>query len=296
MLPMPHGDGDAAPCRCHNEVMASTISDSASFADPDGFDQAAELMASAGRITVLTGAGVSTDSGIPDFRGPNGIWTQNPNAQAFSDINTYMGDINVRRQVWLLRRAHKVWESAPNAAHRSLAALDTTERLNAVITQNIDGLHQAAGLPDEKVIEVHGTMLWVMCMNCGLRTPSATVMARLDEESDPRCVSCGGIQKSDTISFGQLLDPEVIERATAAARESDLFIAVGTSLTVHPVAGLCDVAMMARADLIVVNAEPTPYDDYASVVLRQPIGEVLPGLVRRVPKRGHGIFHDFEDL
>lgn len=293
---MPHGEADAAPCRCHNEVMASTTSDSAPSADPDGFDQAAELMASAGRITVLTGAGVSTDSGIPDFRGPNGLWTQNPNAQAFSDIDTYMGDIDVRRQVWLQRRAHKVWEAAPNAAHRALATLDTTGRMNALITQNIDGLHQTAGLPDEKVIEVHGTMLRVMCMNCGLRTPSATVMARLDEESDPRCVSCGGIQKSDTISFGQLLDPEVIERATAAARESDLFIAVGTSLTVHPVAGLCDVAMMARANLVIVNAEPTPYDDYASVVLRQPISEVLPGLVHRVPKRGHGIFHGFEDL
>lgn len=276
--------------------MASTTSDSASFADPGGFDQAAELMASAGRITVLTGAGVSTDSGIPDFRGPNGLWTKNPSAQAFSDINTYMGDINVRRKVWLQRRAHQVWEAAPNTAHRALAALDTTGRLNAVITQNIDGLHQTAGLPDEKVIEVHGTMLRVMCMDCGLRTPSTTVMARLDQESDPRCVSCGGIQKSDTISFGQNLDPKTIERATTAARESDLFITVGTSLTVHPVAGLCDVAMMARANLVVLNAEPTPYDDYASVVLRQPIGEVLPGLVHRVPKRGHGIFNGFEDL
>lgn len=276
--------------------MASTTTDSAPFADPDGFDQAAELMSSASRITVLTGAGVSTDSGIPDFRGPNGLWTNNPNAQALSDIDTYMGDINVRREVWLQRRAAKVWEAEPNDAHRALAALDTTGRLDAVITQNIDGLHQAAGLPDHKVIEVHGTMLRVMCMNCGLRTPSATVMARLDEESDPRCVSCGGIQKSDTISFGQRLDPDTIERATQAARESDLFIAVGTSLTVHPVAGLCDVAMMARANLVVVNAERTPYDDYAAAVLRQPIGEVLPALVHRVPKLGHGIFHGFEDL
>lgn len=262
--------------------MASTTDDTARFADPEGFARATELLTSAQRITVLTGAGVSTDSGIPDFRGPQGLWTTDPGAQAMSDIDTYMGDIDVRRRAWLSRRADQVWKARPNAAHRALAALATSGRLHALITQNIDGLHQRAGVSEEEVIEVHGTMLRVMCMACGLRTPSAVVLNRLDEEPDPRCVSCGGIQKSDTISFGQRLDPEVIERAAQAARECDVFVTVGTSLTVHPVAGLCDVAMMSRAALVVINAEPTPYDDYASAALHDPIGEVVPALVERV--------------
>ena len=261
--------------------MASMTDDTAPFADPEGFEQAAELLASARRITVLTGAGVSTDSGIPDFRGPQGLWPTDPNAQAMSEIGTYMGDVDVRRQSWLARRAHQVWEAEPNTAHLALAELEASGRLHALITQNIDGLHQRAGVPDDEVIEVHGTMLRVMCMSCGLRTASAAVLARLDEESDPRCVVCGGIQKSDTISFGQRLDPEVIERAARAARECEVFVAIGTSLTVHPVAGLCDVAMMGRAALVIVNAEPTPYDDYASSVLHDPIGDVVPALVKR---------------
>lgn len=262
--------------------MASMTTDPASFADPEGFEQAADLLISAERITVLTGAGVSTDSGIPDFRGPHGVWTSDPGAQALSDIDTYMADVNVRREVWSRRRDQQTWQARPNAAHRALADLDATGRLHALITQNIDGLHQLGGVPDDRVIEVHGTMLRVVCVACGLRTPSETVLARLDEESDPRCLGCGGIQKSDTILFGQRLDPEVIEAAAQAARESDVFLAVGTSLTVHPVAGLCDVAMMARASLVVVNAEETPYDDFASAVVRDPIGDVVPALVERV--------------
>ncbi|WP_159942391.1 MULTISPECIES: Sir2 family NAD-dependent protein deacetylase [unclassified Nocardiopsis] len=262
--------------------MASTTTDPASFADPEGFARAADLLASAGSITVLTGAGVSTDSGIPDFRGPNGVWTTDPDAQALSDINIYMGDVDVRRRVWTQRRTHPVWRSEPNAAHRALADLEATGRLRSLVTQNIDGLHQRGGVSPERVVEVHGSMLRVVCMACGLRTPSPQVLARLDEESDPRCLECGGIQKSDTISFGQRLDAEVLEEAARAARECDVFMAVGTSLTVHPVAGLCDVAMMARASLVVVNAEPTPYDDFAGAVVRDPIGVALPALVERV--------------
>lgn len=262
------------------------ITDSASFADSEGFERAVDLLESAGRVTVLTGAGVSTDSGIPDFRGPQGVWTTDPGAQALSDIDTYMGDVDVRRRVWAQRRAHQVWRAGPNAAHRALADLAATGRLRALVTQNIDGLHQLGGVPDEEVIEVHGTMLRVVCMRCGLRTPSEEVLARLDEESDPRCLECGGIQKSDTISFGQRLDADVLDAAAAAARECDVFLAAGTSLTVHPVAGLCDVAMMARAALVIVNAEPTPYDDFASAVLRDPIGTVVPALVERVRAAG----------
>jgi NAD-dependent deacetylase len=262
--------------------MASTTTDPTPFAEPEDFERAAELLASADRITVLTGAGVSTDSGIPDFRGPQGVWTTDPGAEAMADFDTYMGDVDVRRRVWLMRRAHQVWRAEPNRAHRALAELAGLGRLRALITQNIDGLHQRGGVPADEVIEVHGTMLWVRCMRCALRTPAEEVLARLDEESDPRCLRCGGIQKSDTISFGQRLDADVIERAARAARECDVFVAVGTSLSVHPVAGLCDVAMMARASLVVVNAQPTPYDDFAGAVLRDPIGDVVPALVARV--------------
>ncbi|NYH54604.1 NAD-dependent deacetylase [Nocardiopsis arvandica] len=262
--------------------MASTTTDSASFVDPEDFERAADLLVSAERVTVLTGAGVSTDSGIPDFRGPQGVWTTDPGAQALSDIDTYMGDVDVRREVWTQRRAHRMWRARPNAAHRAFAELEATGRLRALVTQNVDGLHQSGGVTGDRVVEVHGTLLRVVCMACGLRTPSDKVLARLDEESDPRCVECGGIQKSDTISFGQRLDADVVEEATRAARECDVFLAVGTSLTVHPVAGLCDVAMMSGASLVVVNAEPTPYDDFAAVVLRDPIGKAVPALVERV--------------
>ncbi|MFD6097221.1 NAD-dependent deacetylase [Nocardiopsis flavescens] len=256
--------------------------DSTAFADPGAFERAAGLLEEADRITVLTGAGVSTDSGIPDFRGPHGVWTTDPDAQAQADITLYTGDVDVRRQVWSQRRAHQVWDAEPNAAHRALADLERTGRLRALITQNIDGLHQRGGVSAERVVEVHGTMLWVRCLSCGRRTPTPEVLARLDEESDPRCADCGGIQKSDTVSFGQNLDPDVVQAATRATRDCDVFLAVGTSLTVHPVAGLCDMAMMAGASLVVVNGEETPYDDFASAVLHEPIGRALPALVERV--------------
>ncbi|ASU83629.1 NAD-dependent deacetylase [Nocardiopsis gilva YIM 90087] len=238
------------------------------------------LLAETDQVTVLTGAGISTDSGIPDFRGPNGVWTANPAAAAMFDIDTYMADVNVRREVWLMRRAHPAWTASPNAAHYALTELDRAGRLRALVTQNVDGLHQAAGIDPRRVIEVHGTIHWVVCMSCGLRTPSPEVLARLDEESDPHCRKCGGIQKADTISFGQRLRAEVLEAAVAATEDCEVFVAVGTSLTVHPVAGLCDLALEHGARLIVINADPTPYDEVAAAVLREPIGEVLPELVK----------------
>lgn len=152
--------------------MASMTTGSTPFADPEGFERAADLLTSAEHITVLTGAGVSTDSGIPDFRGPQGVWTKDPHAQALSDIDTYMADVDVRRRAWLQRRSHQALAAEPNGTHRALAELAATGRMRGLITQNIDGLHQKAGLPDESVIEVHGTTLRVVCMACGLRTPS----------------------------------------------------------------------------------------------------------------------------
>jgi NAD-dependent deacetylase len=229
------------------------------------------------QITVLTGAGVSTDSGIPDFRGPNGVWTRNPAAERMATLQDYLADPDVRRRSWQARRTHSAWTAEPNAGHHALVDLDKTGRLVAIVTQNVDGLHQRAG--STNVIEVHGTIWWAECLTCGVRSAMADVLARLDDEPDPPCLQCGGILKSATISFGQRLDNDVLDAAARAAMECDLFLAIGSSLTVRPAAGLCDAAVDAGARLVVINAEPTPYDELASAVLREPIGEILPALL-----------------
>lgn len=241
----------------------------------------AEFLPKAKAITVLTGAGISTDSGIPDFRGPQGVWTKDPSAEAMSTIGAYLADPEVRRRAWRSRRDNPVWDAEPNAAHTALVELERAGRLRALITQNIDGLHQRAGSSPETVIEIHGTMREAVCLSCGLRTPMPEILARVDAgEDDPPCVECGGIQKSATISFGQALDRDVLDAAVAAARSCDLFLAVGTSLTVQPAAGLCLEAAENGARLVIINAEETPYDGLADAVLRLPVGEALPRLAR----------------
>ena len=239
-----------------------------------------EWLRNAGAVTVLTGAGISTESGIPDFRGPQGVWTKDPKAAAMATIDMYLADPEVRRSTWRSRRDHPAWGAAPNAGHRALVDLERAGRLRAIITQNIDGLHQKAGSDPELVIEVHGTMLEAECLICGLRTPMPEVLARLDlGEDDPSCLTCGGIQKSATISFGQILKPEVFAAAARAARDCDLFLAVGSSLGVQPAAGLCLEAVENGARLVVINAQETPYDRIADAVVREPIGQVLPTIV-----------------
>jgi NAD-dependent deacetylase len=239
----------------------------------------ARLLPEAEAITVLTGAGISTDSGIPDFRGPNGVWTRDPSAEAMSTIGSYLADPEVRRRAWRARRDAPVWEAEPNAAHAALVELERAGRLRALITQNIDGLHQRAGSTDGAVIEIHGTAREAVCLSCELRTPMQEIIARVDAgEADPPCSECGGIQKSATISFGQALDQHVLDAAITAARSCDLFLAVGTSLTVQPAAGLCLEAVDHGARLVIINAEETPYDGLADAVLRRPIGETLPRL------------------
>ncbi|AYY14070.1 NAD-dependent deacetylase [Actinobacteria bacterium YIM 96077] len=237
-------------------------------------------LASADTVTVLTGAGISTESGIPDFRGPQGLWTKDPAAQAMFTIDNYLADPEVRRRAWQERLHHPAWSAEPNAGHHALVDLERSGRLRAIVTQNIDGLHQAAGSSPENVIEIHGTVHWVACLSCGLRTPMPEVLERVRAgDEDPACRECGGIQKSATISFGQMLDPEVLAAATEASRDCDVFLALGTSLSVYPAAGLCDYALAAGARLIVINAQPTPYDGRADAVLREPISELLPQLV-----------------
>ena len=239
------------------------------------------MVCAATAVTVLTGAGISTDSGIPDFRGPKGVWTLNPAAERLSSYDDYVRDPEVRRRAWQARKTHPAWTAEPNAGHRALVALERAGKLRGLPTQNIDGLHQRAGSSPELVIELHGTIWQVECLSCGARTAMADQLARVtDAEPDPPCELCGGILKSATISFGQRLDNDVLEAAAIAAERCDLFIAVGSSLTVRPASGLCDVAVDAGAPLIVINAEETPYDDLAAEVLRGPIGEILPAVTR----------------
>lgn len=242
--------------------------------------KAAGLIAHADRVTVLTGAGVSTDSGIPDFRGPQGVWTRNPEAERLSSIQAYVDDPEVRRESWRQRAAHPVWSARPGPAHEALVTLERSGKLVALLTQNIDELHQAAGSSPERVVELHGTMHHVVCLSCELRAPMSEALRRVAAgDEDPPCVYCGGILKSATISFGQALDTRVIMKAHAAALNCDVLVAAGTSLGVHPAAGFVEVAADAGADVVIVNAEPTPYDDVAAVVVRGGTGDLLPRIV-----------------
>ena len=224
---------------------------------------------------------MSTESGIPDFRGPQGVWTKNPAAEKLSNIHFYMADPEVRRLSWQSRLDHPAWRAQPNAGHRALVNLEARGTLLALVTQNIDGLHQLAGSSREKVIEVHGTMRDARCMACGWRGPMGPVLDRVRAgEQDPPCEVCGGILKSATVSFGQPLVPETIERALRAMEQADLLLAIGTSLQVYPIASAVPIAKAAGARVVIVNAEPTPFDDLADAVLRQPIGEIVPSLCR----------------
>ena len=234
------------------------------------------------RIAVLTGAGISTDSGIPDFRGPSGLWARDPAAEKMSTYQAYVADPAVRRRSWQARLAHPAWTAEPNAAHIALArlaaSLDTW-----IITQNIDGLHQRAGVPAERVLELHGTMYGVVCVGCDARTTMAEALARVRAgEADPRCEDCGDILKSTTVMFGQPLDADVLARAAAVAQAADLFLAVGSTLIVEPAASLCAVAVRSGAPLVIVNRDPTPYDPIASAVIRKPIGETVPAIAARL--------------
>lgn len=229
---------------------------------------------------MLVGAGISTDSGIPDFRGPQGVWTRNPGAQALFTLDNYLADPEVRQVAWRNRLEHPAWQAQPNAGHHALVALERSGRLRAIVTQNIDGLHQRAGNDPDLVIEIHGTLYAVECLGCGRRTPMRANLDRVESgEPDPGCLDCGGVQKAATISFGQALQPAVLRAAELAARECDLLLVVGTTLQVHPAAGLVQVALASGARLVIVNNDPTPYDGFASALLRESIGAILPRLV-----------------
>jgi NAD-dependent deacetylase len=239
-----------------------------------------ELLAGARRVTVLTGAGISTDRDIPDFRGPNGMWTRDPAAQRLFTLHEYLTDPWVRREAWRIRREHAAWSARPNPAHYALVELETAGKLHALITQNIDGLHQMAGNSEDLIIEMHGSLYEVECVSCGARNAMSDTLERVTAgEEDPACLRCGGILKAGTISFGQPPAPTVLAAAERAAADCDLFVTIGTPLTVQPVSGLVTTAVQAGVKLAIINAEATPYDDQAAVRLSEPIGTLLPEVV-----------------
>ncbi|NEB20376.1 SIR2 family NAD-dependent protein deacylase [Streptomyces coelicoflavus] len=232
-------------------------------------------------VAILSGAGVSTDSGIPDYRGPNGLWRRDPDAEKLVTYEYYMGDPEIRRRSWRMRRETAALHAEPNAAHRAVAELERRGVPVRVITQNVDGLHQLAGVSARKVLELHGTALACVCTGCRVRGPMADALARLDAgEDDPPCLECGSVLKPATVMFGESLDPVVLGEAVAISKACQVFVAVGTSLQVQPAAGLAGVAVDHGARLVVVNAEPTPYDGLADEVVREPIGTALPQLLR----------------
>ncbi|WIY01394.1 Sir2 family NAD-dependent protein deacetylase [Amycolatopsis mongoliensis] len=234
-------------------------------------------------IGVLTGAGISTASGIPDYRGPDGVWTRSPNAVNAFTLENFLADAEVRREFWRSYTGHAVWTAEPNAAHRALADLDGSGAAVRVLTQNVDGLHQKAGLAARKVLELHGSMHTTRCIRCPVRLPTTEVLARGEE--DPHCPGCGGILKPDVVLFGQALDGETLSRARNVAAASEVFLAIGSSLQVEPAASLCTIAAECGATLVIVNHQPTPYDEYAAFVLRDDIETVVPQLCAAVRGR-----------
>ena len=234
-------------------------------------------------VAILSGAGISTDSGIPDYRGPNGLWRKDPEAEKLVTYEYYMGDPEIRRRSWQMRRKNRTLQAEPNAAHLAVAELERSGVPVRVITQNVDGLHQLAGMPARKVLELHGSARSVVCTKCGAKGSMEDALARVAAgEEDPPCLECGGILKSATVMFGERLDPMVLGEAVAITKACQVFIAVGSSLQVQPAAGLAGVAADHGARLIIVNAEPTPYDDRATKIVREPIGRALPELLREL--------------
>jgi NAD-dependent deacetylase len=240
---------------------------------PDDIERAAQLLRRARQAVALTGAGLSTESGIPDFRSPGGVW------ERFRPIEyqEFLASHDARKEHWRYKRAtvSTMLAAAPNPAHRALAQLESAQRLQAVITQNIDGLHQRAG--SRRVLELHGTNLEALCLRCNQRVPIHAALARLDAgEEVPTCPACGGWLKPATVSFGQSLPADVLREAAALAERSDCFLALGSSLLVNPAASLAGVAKRSGAALIIVTLGDTPYDDLADVRLHAKVGEVLP--------------------
>lgn len=244
-------------------------------------DEAADIIASAKKVVVFTGAGVSTESGIPDFRSPGGIWTKYQPIM-FQD---FMASEEMRRESW--RRGKETYhlfaEVEPNPAHHAVVELERMGRLDCIITQNIDNLHQKAGSTQDLVIELHGTAMYVLCLSCGKRWPRAEIQQWLENGVEvPQCDDCGGIMKSATISFGQAMPEKETMEAQMRAQQAEVFIVIGSSLVVYPAAHLPMLAKQSGAKLIIINLADTPFDAYADVLIQGSAGEVMQRLVGSV--------------
>ncbi len=239
-----------------------------------------EWIREAGSVAALTGAGISTDSGIPDFRGPKGLWTKDPSAEKMATLDAYVSDPDVRKRSWKWRLETQQNKREPNDGHRALVDLERAGHLDTLVTQNVDGLHQIAGSDPARVVEIHGTIQEVQCLDCEERAPMERALARvIAGEEDPSCRSCGGMLKSATISFGQGLVSRDLARAQEAAEGCDLILAIGTTLAVYPVAAMVPIAKEAGARVVILNGEPTEMDGVADTVLHGSISEILPQLV-----------------
>lgn len=248
-------------------------------------ETARDELASASRVMVLTGAGVSTASGIPDYRGPRGVWRIDPAAERASHVDAYANDPEVRESSWRRLLARAVNPPEPNAAHLSLARFERTRRLSLLVTQNIDGLHLEAGTSPERLIEIHGHVRTVRCLVCGDHQATGSVLARVATgEADPHCEDvvegrpCGGVLATTIVRFGEQPDQLGMHRAKRAARECDVLLCVGSTLSVIPVARLVPLALDYGALLVIVNDAPTGYDQDALCV-RGDITEVLPAVL-----------------
>lgn len=247
----------------------------------DAITQLATLIADAEQLVAFTGAGISTESGIPDFRSPGGIW----NRYKPIDFQSFMASDEAKREYW--RRGRNTYavirEARPNAAHLALAELERRGKLDLLITQNIDGLHTAAGSSPERTIELHGTAHKVFCMTCGTEETRDSIAARLEAgEEIPACRVCGGVLRAATVAFGEPLPQGPLHRAAEAAQRADLFLIIGSSLVVNPAAQLPRLAANAGAYVAILNQTPTPLDDLAQLILRGPAAEVMGQVMERL--------------
>jgi NAD-dependent deacetylase len=247
--------------------------------------KAAELIVAARKLVVFTGAGISTESGIPDFRSPGGIWSRfDPEDFTYQK---FVSDPEARRKQWrMLGEGHLTTNAQPNPAHYAIAELDNLGKLDCVITQNVDNLHHKAGVPAEKVFELHGNVQWAVCLSCGRRYPFEHIKARWEGgEEIPDCEECGGMLKPDAVLFGEALPQEVLEEASRRSSDCDLFIVVGSTLVVYPAAYMPIYAVRGGARLIIVNLSDTPMDAQADVLIRAMAGEAMSQIVEKVKDR-----------
>jgi NAD-dependent deacetylase len=248
----------------------------------DLIDRVADLILQSRNIVVFTGAGISTESGIPDFRGPGGLWTRF-DPDDFT-IDKFLANPDSRRKQWhIFKEGLMTDKAAPNAAHTAIAELDRLGRLDCVITQNIDNLHQKAGVPDKKVFELHGNMKWAVCLDCGRRFPFEEISARIDAGEDiPVCPDCGGTLKPDIVMFGEQLPYQVLEEAGLRSRAADLFIVIGSTLVVYPAAYMPIYAVRSGAKLVIINLGDTPMDSQATILINAKAGDTMTAIVEKV--------------